>query len=151
MAKDVIWNIRVDGTRHEILARDKGNSFDIYVDDEFRFNIRSDINLDIEEDLTIGTKRCRVVVYRGIPDLAVDGILLNADAQIVKAERRSRTLTIAAGMFMMLLGVVAVWAWTIIYAGGESHFGGVGGILFAALMFLAGIWLVVRTMKKRDY
>lgn len=151
MAKDVIWNIRVDGTRHEILARDKGNSFDIYVDDEFRFNIRSDINLDIEEDLTVGTKRCRVVVYRGVPDLAVDGILLNADAQIVKAERRNRILTIAAGMFMMLLGVVAVWAWTIIYAGGESHFGGVGGILFAALMFLAGIWLVIRTMKKRDY
>ena len=151
MAKDVIWNVRVDGTRHEVLARDKGNSFDIYVDDEFRYNIRSDINLDIEEELTVGTKRCRVVVYRGIPDLAVDGILLNADAQIVKAERRSRRLTILAGAFMMLLGVVAVWAWTIIYAGGESHFGGVGGILFAAVIFLAGIWLVIRTMKKRDY
>lgn len=151
MAKDGIWNIRVDGTRHEILARDKGNSFDIYVDDEFRFNVRSDINLDIEEDLTVGGKRCRIVIYRGVPDLAVDGILLSAEAEIVRADRRSRTVTILAGMFMMLLGVVAAWAWTIIYAGGETHFGGVGGIIFAAAMFLAGIWLVIRTMRKRDY
>lgn len=151
MAKDGIWNIRVDGTRHEILARDKGNSFDVYVDDEFRFNVRSDINLDIEEDLTVGGKRCRIVIYRGVPDLAVDGILLNAEAEIVRADRRSRTVTILAGMFMMLLGVVAAWAWTIIYAGGETHFGGVGGIIFAAAMFLAGIWLVIRTMRKRDY
>jgi hypothetical protein len=149
MAKDAIWNIRVDGTRHEILARDKGNSFDIYVDDEFRFNVRSDINLDIEEDLTVGSKRCRVVVYRGVPDLAVDGILVNAEADILKAEQRNRRLTILAGMLMMLLGMVAAWAWTIIYAGGESHFGGVGGIIFAAVMFLAGFLLVVHTLKKR--
>ena len=81
MAKDAIWNIRVDGIRHEILARDRGNGFDIYVDEEFRYNIRSDINLDIEEDLTVGSKRCRMVVYRGVPDLAVDGILLDAEAE----------------------------------------------------------------------
>lgn len=151
MDREYIWNIRVEGTRHEIEARDKGNSFDVYVDDQFRFSVRSDINLDIEEDLTVGSKRCRIVVYRGVPDLAVDGILLNAEADMVRAERRSRIVTILAGMFMMLLGVVACWAWTIIYAGGESHFGGVGGIIFAGLMFLAGVWLVIRTMRKRDY
>ena len=151
MARDAIWNIRVDGTRHEILARDKGNSFDIYVDDQFRFSIRSDINLDIEEDLTVGSKRCRIVVYRGVPDLAVDGILLNAEADMVKAERRNRLITVLAGMFTMVLGVVACWAWMIIYAGGESHFGGVGGIIFGVLMFLAGVILVIYTLRKRDY
>ena len=52
---------------------------------------------------------------------------------------------------MMLLGMVAAWAWTIIYAGGESHFGGVGGIIFAAVMFLAGFLLVVHTLKKTDF
>ena len=151
MAKDGIWNIRVDGTRHEILARDKGNSFDIYVDEEFRFNVRSDINLDIEEDLTVGSKRCRIVVYRGVPDLAVDGILLNADARLLKEERRSRLLTVLAGVFLMGLGVVAIWAWTMIYAGGETHFGGFMGPVFAAAAFAAGVWLIIRTMKKRDY
>ena len=151
MAKDGIWNIRVDGTRHEILARDKGNSFDIYVDDEFRFSVRSDINLDIEEDLTVGSKRCRIVVYRGVPDLAVDGILMNAEAQLVKEERRSRLLTILAGVFLMGLGIVAIWAWTLIYASGETHFGGFMGPVFAAAAFAAGVWLIIRTVKKRDY
>ena len=151
MAKDGIWNIRVDGTRHEILARDKGNSFDVYVDDEFRFNIRSDINLDIEEDLTVGAKRCRIVVYRGVPDLAVDGILMSAEAEIRRAERRSRRFAMIGGLFMMLMGVVAIWAWTMIYASGERHFGGAGGAVFAAVMFAAGVWLVVRTMKRREY
>ena len=47
MAREYFWNIRVEGTRHEILARDKGNGFDIYVDEEFRFTVRSDINLDM--------------------------------------------------------------------------------------------------------
>ena len=151
MARDGIWNIRVDGARHEILARDRGNSFDVYVDEEFRFNIRSDINLDIEEDLTVGSKRCRIVVYRGVPDLAVDGILLNAEAQILKEDRRNRLLTIGAGVFLMVLGVVAAWAWMIIYANGETHFGGVGGAVFAAVAFVAGIWLIIRAMKTRDY
>ena len=151
MAKDGIWNIRVDGTRHEILARDKGNSFDIYVDDEFRFSVRSDINLDVEEDLTVGAKRCRMVVYRGVPDLAVDGILMNAEAQLVKDERRSRLLTILAGVFLMGLGIVAIWAWTLIYASGETHFGGFMGPVFAAAAFAAGVWLIIRTVKKRDY
>ena len=150
MAKDGIWNIRVDGTRHEILARDKGNSFDIYVDDEFRFTVRSDINLDIEEDLTVGSKRCRIVVYRGVPDLAVDGILVNAEAQLVKAEQRNRRMTIFGGFLLMAMGVVAIWAWTMIYASGETHFGGFMGPVFAAAAFAAGIWLVIRTMRKRE-
>ena len=151
MNKEYTWNIRVDGTVHEICLKDRGNSFDVYVDEEFRYNIRSDINLDIEEDLTVGTKRCRVVVYRGVPDLAVDGILMNVEADIRKADRRSRTLSILGGMLMMVLGTVAMWAWAFIYGSGESHFGGVGGPVFAAAMLLAGVWLVVRTLRKKGY
>lgn len=151
MAKEYVWNIRVEGTRHEICLKDKGNSFDVYVDEEFRYNVRSDINLDIEEDLTVGTKRCRVVVYRGVPDLAVDGILLNADADIRKADHRNRILAFLAGLLMMVLSVVAIWAWTFIYASGESHFGGIGGPIFAAAMFAAGVWLIIRTIRKRGY
>lgn len=150
MAKEFTWDLRVDGTRHEVLARDRGNSFDIYVDDEFRFNVRSDINLDIEEDLSVGSKRCRIVVYRGVPDLAVDGILMNAEAQLLKNDRRNKRLTIFGGLLLMVLGVIAMWAWTIIYAGGETHFGGFMGPVFAALSFVAGVALVIYTMKKRD-
>lgn len=150
MAKEFTWDLRVEGTRHEVLARDRGNSFDIYVDEEFRFNVRSDINLDIEEDLSVGSKRCRIVVYRGVPDLAVDGILMNAEAQLLKNDRRNKRLTIFGGLLLMILGVIAMWAWTIIYAGGETHFGGFMGPVFAALSFGAGIALVIYTMKKRD-
>ena len=150
MAKEFTWDLRVEGTRHEVLARDRGNSFDIYVDEEFRFNVRSDLNLDIEEDLSVGSKRCRIVVYRGVPDLAVDGILMNAEAQLLKNDRRNKRLTIFGGLLLMVLGVIAMWAWTIIYAGGETHFGGFMGPVFAALSFGAGIALVIYTMKKRD-
>ena len=151
MKREQLWNIRVDGTRHEVYAEDKGNSYDVFVDGEFRFNIRSDINLDVEEDLTVGSKRCRFVVYGGVPDLAVDGILLNAEAELVKADRRSRFLTVLGGIFLIVLGIAAIWAWIIIYANGETHFGGLFGPVFAALVFAAGIWLIIRAMKKRDY
>lgn len=151
MAKDVIWNIRVGGTRHEICLKDRGNSFDVYVDEEFRYQVRSDTELDIEEDLTVGTKRCRVCVYRGVPDLAVDGILMNADEKLRREDRRNRILAVLAGILMMGMGVIAAWAWTFIYASGETHFGGFIGPVFAAAMFAAGVWLVARTIRKRGY
>lgn len=151
MAKEHFWNIRVDGTRHEILAKDKGNGFDVYVDDEFRFTVRSDINLDIEEDLTVGSKRCRIVVYRGVPDLAVDGILLDADAQIVKEERLSRLYTLLGGIFLICLGFFAMGSWIYLKATGTWYFGGAFAPVFAALVFFAGIWLTSRAFKKRSY
>ena len=151
MSKEYVWNIRVGGTRHEICLKDRGNSFDVYVDEEFRYQVRSDTELDIEEDLTVGTKRCRVCVYRGVPDLAVDGILMNADEKLRREDRRNRVLAVLAGILMMAMGVIAAWAWTFIYASGETHFGGFIGPVFAAAMFAAGVWLVVRTIRKRGY
>lgn len=138
----------MDGVRHEVVCTDLGNSFDVSVDGEFRYNIRSDINLDIEEDLSVGSKRCRVVVYRGVPDLAVDGILLDAEAKLLKEERRGRRMTMLAGAFMIVLSIVAAWAWMFIYASGETHFGGFGGPVFAAVMFFAGVYLVFRSFRK---
>ena len=151
MSKEYVWNIRVGGTRHEICLKDRGNSFDVYVDEEFRYQVRSDTELDIEEDLTVGTKRCRVCVYRGVPDLAVDGILMNADEKLRREDRRNRILAVLAGILMMGMGVIAAWAWTFIYASGQTHFGGFIGPVFAAAMFAAGVWLVVRTLRKRGY
>lgn len=149
MAKDAIWNIRVDGTRHEILARDKGNSFDVYVDDEFRFNIRSDINLDVEEDLSVGSKRCRMVVYRGVPDLAVDGILMNAEAALVKKERRSRFLTILCGIGLVLLGLFAMWMYMIMTETGTEFFFGGFGPFFALFVSVCGVLLTVYGIRKK--
>ena len=149
MAKDAIWNIRVDGIRHEILARDRGNGFDIYVDEEFRYNIRSDINLDIEEDLTVGSKRCRMVVYRGVPDLAVDGILLDAEAELLKKEIRSRRLTILCGIGLVLLGLFAMWMWIAMTASGVDFYFGAFGPIFAVLVSLAGVALTIYGIRKK--
>lgn len=149
MARDHFWNIRVDGTRHEILARDKGNGFDIYVDDEFRFTVRSDINLDIEEDLTVGSKRCRIVVYRGVPDLAVDGILMDAEAQVLKDEKRNRMLTILSGILLVLLGLFAMWMWIAMEASGMDFYFGAFGPIFAVLVSLAGVALTVYGLRKK--
>ena len=149
MAKDAIWNIKVNGIRHEILARDKGNSFDIYVDEEFRYNIRSDINLDIEEDLTVGSKRCRIVVYRGVPDLAVDGILLDAEAQILKAAKRNRRFTILSGIGLVFLGLFAMWMWILMIVSGTEFYFGAFAPIFAVLVSLAGVILTVYGIRKK--
>ena len=149
MARDSIWNIRVEGTRHEILARDKGNGFDIYVDDEFRYFIRSDINLDIEEDLTVGSKRCRMVVYRGVPDLAVDGILLDAEAELLRKEKRGRRLTILCGIGLVLLGLFAMWMYIAMTASGISFYFGAFGPIFAVLVSAAGVVLTVYGLRKK--
>ena len=151
MKDQQLWNIRVDGTRHEVYAQDKGNSFDIFVDGEFRFNVRSDINLDIEEDLTVGSKRCRIAVYRGIPDLIVDGILLNADAEIVRKEKNERRMTILAGVFLICLGMVAMTAWLILKITNTWYFGGAFAPIFAVLVTLAGVGLLIWVLRKREY
>ena len=151
MKDQQLWNIRVDGTRHEIYAQDKGNSFDIFVDGEFRFNVRSDINLDIEEDLTVGSKRCRIAVYRGVPDLIVDGILLNADAEIVRKEKNERRMTILAGVFLICLGMVAMTAWLILKITNTWYFGGAFAPVFAVLVTLAGVGLLIWVLRKREY
>lgn len=151
MKREQLWNIRVDGTRHEVYAEDKGNSYDVFVDGEFRFNIRSDINLDVEEDLTVGSKRCRFVVYAGVPDLAVDGILLNANADLVRSENRSRFFTLLGGICLMSLGLFAVWTWMALRINGGEYFGGVFAPVFATLVFAAGVYLVIRTLRKREY
>ena len=151
MKSQTLWNIRVDGTRHEVYAQDKGNSFDIFVDGEFRFNVRSDINLDIEEDVTVGSKRCRIAIYRGVPDLIVDGILLNADAEIVRKEKQERLWTIIGGIFLILLGIVAMFAWILLKIGDIWYFGGWFGPIFAVLVTLAGVALLVWVLRKREY
>ena len=149
MAKEYLWNIRVNGIRHEVLARDQGNSFDIYVDEEFRFNIRRDINLDIEEDLTVGSKRCRMVVYRGVPDLAVDGILMNAEAELLKQEKRSRIMTIIAGIALVLLGLFAMWMYIAMTLTGEEFYFGIFGPIFALLVSATGVVLTVHGIRKK--
>lgn len=150
MAKEFIWNLRVEGTRHEVLAKDRGNGFDVYVDDEFRFTVRSDINLDIEEDLTVGSKRCRIVVYRGVPDLAVDGILMNAEAELLKEERRNRRLTIAAGLLLVVLGMFAMWMHLIMTMSGQKFYFGAFGPIFAVLVSAAGVVLTIHGLKKKS-
>ena len=149
MAKEYFWNIRVDGTRHEVLAKDKGNGFDIYVDDEFRFNIRSDINLDIEEDLTVGSKRCRIVVYRGVPDLSVDGILLDAESALLREEKRSRFMTIFCGICLVLLGVFAMWMHIAMTMSGQEFYFGFFGPVFAVLVSAAGVVLTIIGIRKK--
>lgn len=151
MKNELIWNIKVDGTVHEVSLTDRGNSFDVYVDDEFRFNVRSDNNLDIEEDLTVGSKRCRVAVYRGVPDLIVDGILLNADAELLRREKQNRALGILASVFMIVLGMVAMAAWIILKVSGQYYFGGIFAPVFAVLVSVAGVILLIHITRKREY
>lgn len=149
MAKEEIWNIKVDGTRHEIRCADRGNSFDVFVDDEFRFNVRSDINLDIEEDVSVGSKRCRIAVYRGVPDLIVDGILVNAEEAYRRQERRNRSLTILSGIGLVLLGLFAMWMWMAMTVSGQEFYFGAFGPIFAVLVSVAGVVLTIYGLRKK--
>jgi hypothetical protein len=97
----------------------------------------------------VGSKRCRIVVYRGVPDLAVDGILLDAEAQILKEERRSRRLTIMAGLLLVVLGLFAMWMYIVMTASGQDFYFGTFGPIFAILMSAAGVVLTLYGLWKK--
>ena len=104
---------------------------------------------DSEYDIRIGGKRCQIVVYDGEPDLCVDGILIGAQAEMDRKDRRNKFLKILGGLFCIITSSYATFLWVIYEIGGKPIFGGVVSLIFIQIFFWGGIALFLYAFKKK--
>ena len=153
MAKDLKWNVIIDGTEHLVSCVLQTSLFDVYVDDELAIRVPRKMkhdDSDSEYDLVIAGKNCQFVVYDGKPDLCVDGILIGAQRELDWLDRRSRRRRLFAGMGLIIACTYAIFLWFVYELAGTPFFGGyVALILFFALI-IAGIGLLLSVLKKKE-
>lgn len=154
MAKDLKWNVIIDGTEHLVSCVLQTSLFDVYVDDELAIRVPRKMkhdDSDSEYDLVIAGKNCQFVVYDGKPDLCVDGILIGAQRELDWLDRRSRRRRLFAGMGLIIACTYAIFLWFVYELAGTPFFGGyVALILFFALI-VVGIGLLLSVLKKKEY
>lgn len=151
MKKNLSWDLKINGTRHQVECFRRGSNFEVYVDGEYRFSVRSDESHDQEMDVTIGGKLCRFVVCDGLPDLEVDGILLNAEADFLKKEKRDRYFSIFFGVLLTVVGTFAVFSGILLKLAGEEFYGGWFTIVMAVAITLLGIWQIIHVLRNRPF
>lgn len=80
MAKEQTWNITIDGTPHSVTYVHEGlrsSASTLFVDeDEGRLVWPRDGYLD--EPITIGNKECRFLLRNYVPDIVVDGKMIDS-------------------------------------------------------------------------
>ena len=152
MANELKWTVEINGEEHLVNCVTQTSLFDVYVDGELAIKVprkmRND-DSDSEYDIRIGGKRCQIVVYDGVPDLCVDGILLGAQREMDQKERRNRMLKILGGIFCIITSSYATFLWVIYEIGGNPIFGGVLSLIFIQIFFFGGIALILNALKKK--
>lgn len=150
MAKLMEWEVPVDGTVYHITCQRRGNQFDFKLDEEPLYRLYADPEQMCEQDVRIGGKRCQVVVYEGVPDVVVDGILMGVDAAEKKSARRRKIISIMVGILFMCVGLFAAFSYTAMTVVGQPVVGGVMSLIFGAMFFVVGIVLLLTARKKNN-
>lgn len=154
MKKEYKWKVNVDGQTHIVRCETFKTVFDVYVDDELTARVprRNEEGTDMEEEIHVGGKKCQFVVYDGMPDLAVDGILRGAEDSMRRTELRNRILLFIGGIFTASVSTFAAFLWFVFEAAGEPIFGGYAALFCIALFALGGLAMVFFALKpKKTY
>lgn len=155
MSKELQWNVTVDGEDYAVECVTMKTLFEVYVDGELAIKVPRKMkndDTDSEYDIRIGGKRCQFVIYDGVPDLCVDGILQGAQREMDRKERRNRWLMILGGMFSVLMSSYATFLWFVYEMAGNPIFGGVLSLIFIQIFFFGGIALMLCAIrKKKEY
>ena len=140
--RNMAWDVQAEGKYYLVQCVDKGNKYDLYVDEEYLTTVwkKQEICEDIEQDIRIGGKLCQFVAYDGVPDISVDGVLLNAEEEYLKAERKRRRYDILTGFLMTSVGMLAIYFFLIMKLGGEEILGGWLALVMAVLFAAWGIY-----------
>lgn len=149
---EYIWYTEIDGENHEIRCVPMKSLFDVFVDGELAIKVPRKMkndDSDSEYDLKIGSKWCRFVVYDGAPDVAVDGILLGVEEEMVRKDRRNRLVKIFGGAAVILVCTYAAFLWYVFETIGEPIFGGIFGLLGILVFMAGGFWMVITGLKKK--
>lgn len=152
MEKQLKWNVTIDGDFYAVECVTLKTLYEVYVDGELTIKVprklRSD-DSDSEYDLRIGGKLCQFVLYDGQPDLCVDGILLGAQQEMDRKERRNRWLKVLGGMLAVISSSYATFLWFVYKYAGDPIFGGVVSLIFIQIFFFGGIALMLSAIKKK--
>lgn len=88
MAKEQTWQVNIDGTEHTVTFIRQGlrsSASTLFIDDgEGKLIWPRDGYVD--EEIMIGDKACRFVVRNFIPDIAIDGMLMDAKKPYIRIE-----------------------------------------------------------------
>ena len=149
MKKKLQWKVTVDGEKHIVRCVPYKTVFDVYVDEELAIRVprRNEEGTDMEEDIRVGSKVCRFVVYDGEPDLAVDGVLQGAENELRSRDLRYRLLMVLGGLAAVAMSAFAAFLWFVYEAAGEPIFGGYVTLTFIGLFGLCGLILMVFGLK----
>lgn len=152
MDKKMKWDAEINGETYVVECVPQKSLFEIFVDGELAIQVprkmRND-DSDSEYDLRIGGKRCQIVVYDGVPDLCVDGVLIGAQRELDERDRRYRRLMIFGGLFCIITSSYATFLWVIYEIGGKPIFGGIVSLLFIQIFFFGGIALLISGLRKK--
>ena len=149
MKKEYSWKLAVDGETHVVRCVPYKTVFDVFVDDELAIRVprRNEEGTDMEEDVRVGSKVCRFVVYDGEPDLAVDGLLMGAERELRRRDLRYRLLMIFGGLAAAAMSAFAAFLWFVFEAAGQPIFGGYVTLTFIAIFGISGLTLMFFGLK----
>ena len=150
MAKIMEWDVPVDGTVYHVTCQRRGNQYDFKLEDEPLYRLYADPAQMCEQDVRIGGKRCQVVVYEGVPDVVVDGILMGVDATEKKNAKRRKVINIVVGILFMCVGLFAAFTYTAMTIVGQPVVGGFMSVVFGGMFFVVGIILLLSARKKEN-
>lgn len=156
MEKKNQWQVTVGDKVYDVNCVTMKTLFEVYVDGELALKVprkmRND-DSDSEYDIRIGGKRCQFVLYDGVPDLSVDGILLGEEDLMRRQEIRNRWLKVLGGMLCIISSSYATFLWFVFKAAGNPIFGGVVSLIFIQIFFFGGIALMLSAVrrKKKQY
>ncbi len=143
MAKVNSWEVPINGTVYHITCEVRGHQYDFQLDGEHLQRIQGSEEEMQERDVIIGGKRCQVVVYYGVPDVVVDGILMGVEAADRRAEKRRRVTSLLLGILLVCVGTFAVFSYAVMTLAGQSVTGGVFSAVFGLVFAGAGVWLLL--------
>lgn len=149
--KNLVWDVPVEGTYYVVQCVDKGNKYDLYLDEEYLTTVwkKHEILEDIEQDIRIGGKVCQFVVYDGEPDISVDGVLLYAEEEYLYTMRKNRRYDIFTGFLMSIVGILAILSFIVLKRGGEEIMGGWFALVMAVAFTAWGIWNLFRAIFRK--
>lgn len=154
MKKDneYIWKVAIGEEEYEVRCVPMKTLYEVFVDGELAIKVprqMKNCDEDSEYDLRIGEKWCRFVVYDGVPDVAVDGILQGVEEDMRRKELRNRLLLGFGGMAVTCVSSFAVFLWYAFMVSGEPIFGGYVSLVFILFFVVGGIVMMLASLKKK--
>ena len=149
--KNLAWNVPIDGKHYLVQCVDAGNKYELYVDEEHLTTVwkKHEIQEDIEQDIRVGGKVCQFVVYDHEPDISVDGVLLGAQEEFIRQERRNRRYDILTGILMTTVGILAILSFAVLKMGGEEIMGGWLALVMAVGFTAWGVWNLISAVTRK--